>query len=187
MASPSKTPKSQAIPATPQDTFLTETQLREIIQKATHGDETNIAVIRELMTHPGQAERYKGNLGGEVLRLATAIEAFKNCVKREAVTATLKTLRADLEGPSPTPLEKLLVERILVNWVFLHHVERKIIMDAACVPALEAVYQKTLERAQRRYLASIRALAEIRRLAVPVVQINVARKQTNIANTAAAE
>jgi len=35
-------------------------------------------------------------------------------------------------------------------------------------------------RAQRRYLAAIKALAMVRRLGIPAVQINVADQQINV-------
>jgi hypothetical protein len=38
-----------------------------------------------------------------------------------------------------------------------------------------------MDRAHRRYLSAIKALALVRRLAVPVLQVNIARKQVNVA------
>jgi len=40
--------------------------------------------------------------------------------------------------------------------------------------------QRRITRSQRRYLDAILALAKVRRLALPVVQVNVAEKQVNI-------
>ncbi len=45
-------------------------------------------------------------------------------------------------------------------------------------------YQRRIERAQQRYLAAIKALAQVRRLVVPMVQVNIAEQQ-NIAQVAA--
>jgi hypothetical protein len=45
---------------------------------------------------------------------------------------------------------------------------------------LATYYQKSIDRAQKRYLAAIKALAYVRRLARPVVQVNVARKMVNV-------
>ncbi len=41
--------------------------------------------------------------------------------------------------------------------------------------------QERIDRSRRRYLAAIRALAHLRRLQVPAVQVNVAEKQINVA------
>jgi hypothetical protein len=42
-------------------------------------------------------------------------------------------------------------------------------------------WQKQQERAQRRYLAAMRTLAQVRRLLVPNVQVNIAENQVNVA------
>jgi hypothetical protein len=41
--------------------------------------------------------------------------------------------------------------------------------------------EKSSSAAQKRYLAAIKALAVVRTLAVPVFQVNIARKQVNVA------
>ncbi len=42
-------------------------------------------------------------------------------------------------------------------------------------------HQKRISMAQNRYLAAIRTLAQVRRLGVPVVQVNIAEQQVNVA------
>ena len=42
-----------------------------------------------------------------------------------------------------------------------------------------------LTAAQKRYLGAIKGLAEVRRLALPVLQVNIAKKQVNIATNTA--
>ena len=41
--------------------------------------------------------------------------------------------------------------------------------------------QRSINRAQRRYLAAIKSLVQVRRLLGPMVQVNIAEKQVNIA------
>jgi hypothetical protein len=38
-----------------------------------------------------------------------------------------------------------------------------------------------MDRAHKRYLSAIKTLATVRKLAVPVLQINVAKQQVNVA------
>ena len=40
---------------------------------------------------------------------------------------------------------------------------------------------KRLDRAQRRYLAASKTLAQMRKLRVPAVQVNIGEKQVNVA------
>ena len=44
-------------------------------------------------------------------------------------------------------------------------------------------YQLSISSAQKRYLAAIKTLAVVRKLAVPVLQVNIARKQVNVAGS----
>ncbi len=47
--------------------------------------------------------------------------------------------------------------------------------------ANDTFHQQRIERAQRRYLAAIKALAQVRKLGVPAVQVNIGDKQINVA------
>ena len=47
--------------------------------------------------------------------------------------------------------------------------------------------QRRIDHAYRRYLSALRALAQVRKLTLPVVQINIAKKQVNIAAPAAVD
>ena len=47
-------------------------------------------------------------------------------------------------------------------------------------------HQRSRNRAHKRYLTSIKTLALIRKLAVPVLQVNIAKKQVNVAGAVAA-
>jgi hypothetical protein len=42
-----------------------------------------------------------------------------------------------------------------------------------------------MDRAHKRYLSALKALAQVRKLALPVLQVNIADKQLNVANVAA--
>ncbi len=46
--------------------------------------------------------------------------------------------------------------------------------------------QRRINHAHRRYLSTLRTLAQVRKLAVPMVQVNVARKQVNLMGVLAA-
>jgi hypothetical protein len=46
---------------------------------------------------------------------------------------------------------------------------------------LASYYQRSLSSAHKRYLSAIKTLAVVRKLALPVLQVNIARKQVNVA------
>jgi hypothetical protein len=102
---------------------------------------------------------------------------------KETLEERLAKLRKDLLGPSASPIERLLVERIVICWMQVNHADwRAADMERHGYSSFEqAVYfQERQGRAQRRYLAAVKALAQVRKLLVPVVQVNIAKKQTNV-------
>ncbi|HEU5349524.1 MAG TPA: hypothetical protein VFU63_13015 [Ktedonobacterales bacterium] len=97
-------------------------------------------------------------------------------------------VRAELEGAHPSPLERLLCERIATCWLAVY------LLDAATIttsngqraPArLLDHHERMRDSAQRRYLDACVALAKVRRLLRPSVQVNIAQagaQQLNVAN-----
>jgi hypothetical protein len=155
--------------------------LMGLTDRAQKGDRTTLPALRELLKHPEAVDL----LGGDLARQAqlTLIDKFsgKNLLLKESLTRKLELLRAELAGPSPTPVERLLVERIVTCWLHLHHLEMIYAGKDSLSLELGTYYQRSLDRAQKRYLAAIKALALVRKLAVPVLQVNIARKQVNVA------
>ncbi len=69
------------------------------------------------------------------------------------------------------------MERIVANWLHLGRVEFNYANRETLSAELDAHYQRSLSAAQKRYLAAIKALAVVRRLALPALQVNIAQKQ----------
>ncbi len=130
-------------------------------------------------------------LGGDLARKAqqTLIAKFagKNLLAKEVLTRKVEALHAELAGPAPTPLERLLVQRVVACWLHLHHLEQLYAEKESMALAHATYFQRSLTAAQKRYLAAIKALAVVRKLAVPVLQVNIAKKQVNIAAPAAVD
>ena len=45
----------------------------------------------------------------------------------------------------------------------------------------DAAHGKRIDQAERRYLRAIKALAEVRRIQLPAVRVNIREKQVNVA------
>ncbi len=110
--------------------------------------------------------------------------ASQNPLVEEALRHKLKSLRTELGGPAPAPLEELLVRRIAACWLQVHYVEAiysQNVEDHGFTGKWSDSIQRSIGRAQRRYLSAIKTLVQVRRLLGPVVQLNIAEKQVNIA------
>jgi hypothetical protein len=83
-------------------------------------------------------------------------------------------MRKELSGPNPTPLEKLLVQRVVATWLQVQHAELAFSEAEGISLALGDYYQRRMDHAHRRHLTAIRTLATVRKLALPVLMLNVA-------------
>ena len=105
-----------------------------------------------------------------------------NLAFREALNRKLASLREELEGPSPSPTEWLLVDRIVACWLQVQEAE----FHGAQADNYDApkanFHLKRQDRAHRRFLSGMKTLATVRKLAVPTLQVNIGDNQVNVAN-----
>ena len=163
----------------------TGNELYDLVERAQAGDTTTVPTLRKLFANPEAVDMLGGDLARQAQDQLIRKFAGKNHLFAEALPRKLASLRAELGGPDPSPPERLLVERIVSCWLFLHHLET---VYGSAVGSLSldqgTYYQRSIQRAQRNYLAAIKALAVVRKLAVPALQVNIARKQVNVLNAA---
>ena len=122
-----------------------------------------------------------GNLADQAARALLGSFAGKNLAVRGAVARQMADLRAELGGPAPSAVERLLAERAVCCWLHLHVLEVNYGSKGSLTLDLAEHYQRCIDRAHKRYLSALKALADVRRLAGPAVQVNIARKQVNVA------
>jgi hypothetical protein len=74
---------------------------------------------------------------------------------------------------------RLLAERITLCWLELQYFQTIYAQHSGNLSiTLSDYHQRRIDKAHRRYLSSIKALAQIRKMG-PAVQINIAEKQIN--------
>jgi hypothetical protein len=114
-------------------------------------------------------------------RTLVAAAAGEDLAFKEALTRKLHNLRTELSGPAPTPVERLLVERIVTCWLQLQYVDVRFAQAKDLSPSQADFHQRRINHAHKRFLSAVKTLATVRRLAVPVLigQVNVAGKQVN--------
>ncbi len=92
----------------------------------------------------------------------------------------LSDFAAELAGPSPSPAEKALAETAATCWFAFRLHEAQYASGAKSEEGMTLAQsehaQRRIDRAHRRFLSTVKTLAAVRRLALPAVQINVARQ-----------
>lgn len=159
----------------------------DLWERAQNGDATALPALRALFDAEPDAVEVVDMARQVELSLIKAAAGPQNLLIREALPRKLAAMRAELGGQGPTPLERLLVERVVLCWLQLHYFEAAYTQNMGSLTLAQGHYhQRRIDRAHRRYLSAIKALATVRRLLRPVVaQINIADRQVNV--SAAAE
>lgn len=118
-----------------------------------------------------------------LIQLATYAES-----EQAALARHLAQMRTDLDGPQPSAQERLLVDLVVNDWLsyFLAQKEHVRALRNGTL-AERALAEKRLDGRHRRYLAAQRTLATVRRLVVPIVQLNLANQQVNVVAPSRAE
>jgi hypothetical protein len=123
--------------------------------------------------------RIFANLAGEAERGIIKRVSANDPLVREALPPRLAAMRGELAGPHPPPLERLLAERIVACWLQVQYAEIIYAQNLGSMTIAHSDYhQRRLDKLHRRYLSTIKALAQIRKMG-PAVQINIAEKRSN--------
>ena len=147
-----------------------------------------LPVVREILKDAGAVDRLGGDLARQAEQALIRAATGEDVVFREALIRKLDLMRADLAGPVPAPLDRLLVDRVVACWLQLHYADMLLAQNAGKLTLAQADYrQRTRDHAHRRYLSAIRTLALVRKLAAPVLQVNIAKRQVNLATPAAVQ
>lgn len=166
-------------------TSWTDTELDQLTLRAQKGDTAAMRELRQAIgVYPALERQFSDMATIARQRIAEATFGKSNLLLKETLDRKVAAMRRDLEGPAPTPLERLLIERIITCWTAVYLAE--ISASASGQPIARAEYlDKRVDRAHHRYLTSLIALAKVRRLLAPTIaQINIAQsgaQQLNVA------
>lgn len=158
-------------------------KLDRLLAKAQEGDRSVLPALRKMLDEGSDSWDQLGDVALQAQRSLVSLYAGKNSLASEALERTLAEMRAWLEGPTTSPLERLLADRVVTCWLAVHEAERMYAgqLRGDGIIALADFLQRRLDAAHRRYLSAIKTLAQVRRLLGPTVQVNIAEKQVNVA------
>jgi hypothetical protein len=144
-----------------------QVRLKQVFERARAGDQAVLPDLEKaLARYPELWERF-GDLGHQALEAWVRLAADKDLAYAEALRHHQQALREELSGPSPSPLERLLVDRLIACRLQVEHADYQAAHMQETSPALQRLAQRRQESAQRRLLAAVRELALVRRLLRP--------------------
>lgn len=143
-----------------------QNQLQEQLKRANAGDAAAIAWLRDFLNRNPQVWQTLGNLARGAERAWIELIANGDQLTAESVKRQLADLKSQLMGESPSAIESLLGDTILGTWLETRHLES---VSASFHGGSGSVAQsnillKRLESAQRRHLAALKSLTQLRKL-----------------------
>ena len=155
-----------------------------IIERAQSGDEKAMPALREMLDRvPAIREVLGADLDRTVEHsISKSLGGEDNLAFREAIKRKLSALREELEGPTPSPTERLLVDRVVACWLQVQEADLRYAQAGNCSFEQANYHLKRQDRAHRRFLSAMKTLAMIRKLGLPVLQVNIGENQVNVAN-----
>jgi hypothetical protein len=146
-------------------------RLAELVQRAQQGDLTALPLLREaLEADPALWQEY-GDLAAQAQEAWLQLLAGTDYLLAESVRLKLGALRRELGAEGASPLEKLLIERIVACWLQTHYADALYAQARGphSTPSVRQELMKRQESSQRRYLAAIKQLALVRKLLKPAL------------------
>jgi hypothetical protein len=141
-----------------------EDEIRESLERSRGGDALALAELRGALDRHPEIWRSYGDLAGHAIGAWVGLIAGQDLALKESLERRLDAMRKDLAGPSPTPLESLLVERALASWLQVCHADLTAARGGAMSIKQAEFARKRQDSAHRRHLAAVAALATVRKL-----------------------
>ena len=156
-----------------------ERKLNRLLKPAQAGDEKALSEIRPIIEKAG-LWGFLGDLNDRVQGAWLDAMTGRNKLVREAYEKKAAALRRELLASGDSPLERLLVDRVVLTWLQAMHADTVYasMLKGDGHSFKEGAYsQERQDRANARHLKAVKALASVRKLLVPSVQVNIGRNQ----------
>jgi hypothetical protein len=143
-------------------------ELARLFERGTQGDRSVLPELgAALDANPDFWEQY-GDLSLQAEASLGVKLAGTNLLFGESLKRKLQALKAEL-GAASSAAERLLVEQVTITWQQTHYYNSLMAQTGVANAARLKTLQGLLDAAQRRHLASLKALAAVRKLLRPAV------------------
>ena len=112
--------QTEAPASAPADTFEA---VQALVDRAVLGDTTVLPELRRVLkAHPEMWQKL-GDVADRARDSWLTLAAGKNLVFQDSMRLKAHELRAEIAGEKPSPLERLLVERVVATWLQVNYAD----------------------------------------------------------------
>jgi hypothetical protein len=144
-------------------------ELAVLLERAQAGDRSVLPQLRQFLDERPEVWRQAGDLGWHAREALLDLASAGGLLARESMGRKMNELAAEVGGPSPGPLERLLVERLVLCWAESYLADLDAVRQGRLATPLGAHVLRRQGAAQRRFLQAAKALATVRKLLKPAV------------------
>jgi hypothetical protein len=141
-----------------------EAEIRTALTRARDGDVEVLPRLRELLDHHPEIWSVYGDAAFHARAAWIDVIGGADLALKESLGRKAAAMRNELVGPSSSPLEGLLAERVVASWLQLAQAEATVAQATNSTMKQVAFAEKRLDAAHRRHLNAIGALATLQRL-----------------------
>ena len=157
----------------------------ELVRKTEKSDPKaeDVQALRGYLEEHPEVWRVFGDMAEFAYKRLVDVSAGDQVALREALKVGRLAMRQDLGYEQASALDRLLIDQVVLCWLRLHYVEfhHTAISNRDTPLPLRDHWERKLSATQRRYLRACETLARVRRLRLPSMQINIGKKQLNVA------
>jgi hypothetical protein len=151
---------------TPPDVKTLPAELLEVLERGHRGDPSALPQLRQVLEARPDLAAALGDLSKHAEEAVLGLVAGGSLTAAESIRRHADGLRQELEGEAPSRLEELLVHRVVLGSLWLHHgdldVARRLAAGQGSTPGCREA-ERRLDRAHHRFLAAAQALVTARR------------------------
>lgn len=138
-----------------------QAEFHSIVSRANAGDRDALARLRQTLDNNPTVWADVSRVAIESERVLVDQIAGGDRLIEESVRRTLKQMRADLAGPSPTAAEMMAIDRVVVAWLLLQIAEKAFVADRGnALPQAQFILKKH-DLAHRQYGAAVKSLLDL--------------------------
>jgi hypothetical protein len=144
-----------------QTTLEAETQdaIQKLLDRAQKGDQRVIPVLKEILDENPEIWKRHGDLSKVSRDCLLGWISCENLLVRESIERVLQEMRTSLSKDTGSPVEALLIERVLIAWLEVHQSDMEVALYAGKTATPEGRQaQRRHDLANHRYHAALKLL-----------------------------
>jgi hypothetical protein len=137
--------------------------LRDLAARVQAGDDSALPQLRFMLANNPSIWREAGDMALLARRVWLDLLVDSNAYSREIIEHKLDEMREAISGPCPSPLEELLIERVLIGWLQVYQIDIVLAQNQSKAPTLLSELTRRQQAADHRYRASLKQLQLMQR------------------------